>query len=155
MTVSAANTSNAEFTLSGMTLPMTLASGKSAAFTVRFTPNASGSTSGQITLASNASSSPAVMALTGTGASATAGGAHSVSLSWSESGSNVEGYNMYRGTQSGGPYSKENSALDTTTSYSDGNVQAGNSYYYVVTSVSSDGVESSDSNQAVAAVPSP
>ena len=155
VTVSAANTSNAEFTLSGLTLPMTLASGKSAAFTVRFTPQSSGATSGQITLVSNAAGSAAVLALTGTGASATASGAHSVSLSWSETASNVEGYNVYRGTQSGGPYSKQNSALDTTTSYTDGSVQAGNSYYYVVTSVSSDGVESSDSNQAVAAVPSP
>jgi fibronectin type 3 domain-containing protein len=134
---------------------MTLAAGKSSTFTVQFTPKASGAASGQIALVSNAASSPAVLSLTGTGASATASSGHSVALSWSEKSSDVDGYNIYRGTQSGGPYSKENSAIDASASYTDDSVQAGQTYYYVVTSVTSDGVESSDSNQATATVPSP
>jgi hypothetical protein len=155
VTISSATTSNSEFTLSGMSLPMTLAAGKSSTFTVQFTPKASGAASGQIALVSNAASSPAVLSLTGTGASATASSGHSVALSWSEKSSDVDGYNIYRGTQSGGPYSKENSAIDASASYTDDSVQAGQTYYYVVTSVTSDGVESSDSNQATATVPSP
>jgi len=65
------------------------------------------------------------------------------------------GYNVYRGSQSGGPYTKINSALDASTIYTDSSVQAGQTYYYVTTAVDSNGVESAYSNQIQAPVPSP
>jgi hypothetical protein len=37
---------------------------------------------------------------------------HTVTLSWTDSASTVVGYNVYRGTLSGGPYTKINSALE-------------------------------------------
>jgi hypothetical protein len=80
---------------------------------------------------------------------------HSVSLNWIASTSAVAGYDVYRATQSGGPYTMINSALQPGTSYVDLSVQAGNTYYYVVTCVNSSGVESAYSNQATAVVPSP
>ena len=78
----------------------------------------------------------------------------SVALSWTASGSpGVIGYNIYRSTTNGGPYTKINSSLDSTTTYTDLAVQSGNTYYYVTTAVNSQGQESSYSNQASATVP--
>jgi hypothetical protein len=80
---------------------------------------------------------------------------HSVSLSWTASTSSVTGYNVYRGTTSGGPYTKLNSSLVVGTNYEDRPVQAGTTYYYVATAVDSSNNESAYSNQAQAVVPSP
>ena len=82
--------------------------------------------------------------------------AHSVSLNWTASvSSNVSGYNLYRGTTPGGPYTKVNSTLIVATSYQDTTVQAGQAYYYVATAVDSSAIESAYSNQAPAVIPSP
>jgi hypothetical protein len=78
---------------------------------------------------------------------------HYVSLAWTASTSPVVGYNAYRSTTSGGPYTKLNSSLISGTAYSDQTVQQGATYYYVTTAVNSQGVESVYSNQAVATVP--
>ncbi|HEX7424944.1 MAG TPA: hypothetical protein VF311_13815, partial [Terriglobales bacterium] len=81
---------------------------------------------------------------------------HSASLNWTAStSSNVTGYNVYRATQSGGPYTKLTSSPVAGTSYTDVTVQAGQTYYYVTTAVDSSSNESVYSNQATAAVPSP
>jgi cellulose 1,4-beta-cellobiosidase len=79
--------------------------------------------------------------------------AASVLLSWNPSSSSVAGYNIYRGTVSGGPYMKLNSSLCFATTYTDATVQSGRKYYYVTTAVDSNGVESIDSNEAPAAIP--
>jgi len=68
------------------------------------------------------------------------------------SSSQVEGYNVYRGGQRGGPYSKIY-ALDPNTSYTDNTVTDGNTYYYVTTAVNSSGQESAYSNQVTAVIP--
>ena len=82
---------------------------------------------------------------------------HYVYLQWDPSPTpGVVGYNAYRGTISGGPYAKLNSSPITELTYSDEDVQAGETYYYVVTAIASDGfTESAYSNQASATVPSP
>jgi hypothetical protein len=79
--------------------------------------------------------------------------AHSVTLSWQASTSQVSGYNVYRGTSNGGPYSKINPAFVTLFTYTDSSVSSGNTYYYVTTAVDSTGVESAYSNQASAKIP--
>lgn len=78
---------------------------------------------------------------------------NSVTLSWVASVSVVSGYNIYRGTSDGGPYTKVNSSLIAASSYTDTTVAAGNSYYYVCTSVDSTGLESVYSNQVIAQIP--
>jgi len=79
-----------------------------------------------------------------------------VQLSWgASSSSGVTGYNIYRGTVSGGPYSKINSALVVGTTYTDSSVQAGQNYFYVTTALNGSGTESAYSNQVQAVVPSP
>lgn len=80
---------------------------------------------------------------------------HTVSLSWKASSSTVAGYNIYRSSTSGGPYTRINSTLDNGTTFTDNNVQAGQTYFYVATAVNSSNTESGYSNQAEAIVPSP
>ena len=152
VTVTSVSSSNPEFTLTGLTLPVTLAVGQSAPFTWTFAPQASGAASATVTFTSNATNPPVTAALTGIGLPAPQ---HTVSLSWVASTSTVVGYNVYRGTQSGGPYAVLNSAADASTTYTDSTVQAGQTYYYVVTAVDSSGNESVNSNQAQAVVPTP
>ena len=79
--------------------------------------------------------------------------AHDVNLSWIASSSPVAGYNIYRGTQPSGPFTKINSSLDTATVYTDGGVISGQMYYYATTAVDSSGTESGYSNLAQAAIP--
>jgi hypothetical protein len=82
--------------------------------------------------------------------------AHYVTMGWTASTSSVAGYNVYRATTSGGPYSKINSSLIVVTSYTDSTVAAGQTYYYVATAVDNNGVESSYSTQTpLALVPMP
>ena len=89
--------------------------------------------------------------MTGTGAAAVQ---HTVDLSWTAS-PDVVGYNIYRGTVSGGPYTMINSSLDSTTSYSDSTVVSGTTYYYVATAVNTESQESAYSNQVTAIIPNP
>ncbi len=55
------------FSLSGLALPLTLAPGKSTAFTVSFTPTSGASSSSSLMLVSNAPTSPTTIPLSGTG----------------------------------------------------------------------------------------
>jgi len=81
---------------------------------------------------------------------------HSVSLNWTASTStNVIGYNVYRATQAGDPYTLLTSPPVAQTTYTDTAVQAGQTYYYVATAVDNNNNESPYSNQAQAVVPSP
>src|SRR5437016_28871 len=151
VTVSSASTSNPEFSLSGVSFPLALAAGQSAPVSVTFTPQSSGTASGTISFSSNASATLVVEALTGTGVAQ-----HQVQLSWgASSSSGVTGYNVYRGSVSGGPYTKINSALVVGTTYSDSSVQAGKAYFYVTTALNGSGTESAYSNEVQATVPSP
>jgi hypothetical protein len=152
-TISSAVVSGTGYTMSGSALPMTLAAGTSTSFSVKFAPTSAGSDAGSVTVTSNTPNSPTLVALNGT---ATAPVAHSVSLSWVASTSTVVGYNIYRGTVSGGPYALLNSsAPDGALSYTDMAVTAGQTYYYVVTAVDSNGVESIVSNEVSVTIPTP
>ena len=150
VTLSSATSNSSEFTLSGLTLPATIAAGQSIGYTTTFTPQSSGTASATLPFVSNASDPNASENLTGTGIAAQS---YNVSLSWSASTSAVSGYNVYRGTKSGGPYSKINSTLDPSTTYTDSTVATGQTYYYVTTSVNYSGKESAYSNQAQAVIP--
>lgn len=76
-----------------------------------------------------------------------------VELSWKAGGANIVGYNVYRSTTSGGPYSQINDSLVDTTTYLDTAVVAGRTYYYVTIAVNKQGEQSGYSNQAEAQVP--
>jgi len=82
-------------------------------------------------------------------------GQTTVALTWDASTSQVAGYDVFRGTVSGGPYTQLNASLVSRTSYTDSTVQNGQTYYYVTTAVSSSGMQSRFSNQSVAVIPNP
>ena len=78
---------------------------------------------------------------------------HSATLTWMPSPSSIIGYYVYRSTQAGGPYTRMTSGPSATTSFTDTAVTSGLIYYYVVTAVDANGVESGYSNQTVAQIP--
>jgi fibronectin type 3 domain-containing protein len=65
----------------------------------------------------------------------------------------VAGYYVYRSTVSGGSYARITAASLNALKFTDDAVSAGHTYYYVVTTVSSNGSESVDSEQASAVIP--
>ncbi len=152
VSVSSAAWNGAGYSVSGISFPVTVAAGSSVSYTVTFAPQSAGSTPGGISFASNASNSPTVESFSGTGTQAAV--QHTVNLSWNASTTSGVSYNVYRGTVSGGPYVKLNSAPQPGTTYADATVQSGSTYYYVTTAVSN-GSESSYSNEVSVAVPSP
>ena len=152
VTIAGVSVTGPGYTGSGVASGLILASGQTATLNVTFTPASAGIANGTATVTSNATNSPATISLSGTGVQPIQ---HSVTLTWSASTSSVSGYNVYRSTVSGGPYTKVNSSLIATTSYTDSTVQAGQTYYYVVTSVNSSNVESVYSTEVSATVPTP
>ena len=152
ITISSASTSGPGFGINGLSLPLTLLSNQTTSFSVSFGPSNAGSATGGVYLANNGTSSPLTISVSGTGTNPSQ---HQVSLSWAASTSQVVGYYVYRGTQSGGPYSQVNSVAVAVTSFADESVSAGRTYYYVVTAVDTDDVQSAYSNQATAVIPTP
>ena len=151
VTVSSIGGNSSEFSVSGISLPLTIAAGSTASFKVIFSPQASGTASASLAFVSNAFNTPTLQSLTGNGIAPVQ---HSVALTWNPSTStNVVGYNVYRGTTSGGPYTKLNSAPDPGTSDTDTTVQSGQTYYYVVSAIDSNANESLFSNQVQAVIP--
>lgn len=154
VTVTSDALSSPEYAVSGVSLPMTLSPGQSVPVTVTFQPQSSGAASASVTFGTSTTGAASAIVgatLNGMGTSAPQ---HNISLNWQASTSQVVGYNVYRSGQNGGPYSKVSSA-DASTAYADGAVQAGSTYYYVVTAIDGSGNESVYSNQAQAIVPSP
>jgi Abnormal spindle-like microcephaly-assoc'd, ASPM-SPD-2-Hydin len=153
VTVSSDSVTGSAFAVSGLSFPVTIPAGQHVQFTVTFTPAGTGATSGNVSIASNASNSPTIEAFTGTG---TPPPQHIVNLSWTASSSqNIIGYNIYRSVTSGKQYSKINSVLNASTLYTDSTVADGQTYYYVTTAVDSSNDESAYSNQTTAVIPPP
>jgi hypothetical protein len=165
-TVTLSNTGNAPLSITGLaftgtnasdfaqtnTCGSSVAAGANCAIVVMFTPSVAGTETASLSIADNASGSPQTAPLSGAGT-------HDVILTWTASTTPpaVVGYNVYRGTTAGGPYPTElNSTPINGTTYTDATVQAGQTYYYVITAVGSDDVtQSANSAPASATVPSP
>jgi Abnormal spindle-like microcephaly-assoc'd, ASPM-SPD-2-Hydin len=138
------------FSTTGAMPPSTLTAGQSATLSIAFSPTGASNFTGTVSVDSNAANSPATINLTGTGIQA----AHWATLNWVASNSpQVTGYNAYRATQSGGSYAKINTSVITATTYTDYQVQSGQTYYYVVTAVNSSNLESVYSTQASTTIP--
>lgn len=161
LTTSVTNNGNANVTISGVTVTgagfsangivngTVLTPGQSATLTVTFAPTSGGAVSGAgVTIASNATNSPAVIGLSGTGA-------HSVVLSWAASPTLGVTYNVFRGTAPGSEGTTPiNTSPVTLLTYTDAGVAPGGSYYYTVEAVNSAG-SSAPSNEAPASIPTP
>jgi len=136
--------------LPNVKLPITLSPGQNFTMNVSFTPHTDGTYSATIS-GSNSAGPVVSVPVTGNGTQA----GYSVNLSWdpSQSPSEIVGYNVYRGIQSGGPYRKINSVLDPETAYTDYTVLPGQTYCYVTTAVDSTGQQSAYSNQTEVVIP--
>ena len=81
---------------------------------------------------------------------------HNVELNWNASVSpNVVGYNVYRAENRSGPYKRLNSTPVRGTRYTDFTVVSGRVYFYVVRALDQFNVESADSTETIAIIPSP
>jgi hypothetical protein len=150
VSITAITASDAQFTLAGMVLPLTLNSKQTATGTITFTPSKSGATAANITV-TGSSGTLGSLPLTGTGLAALA---HSVDVTWTISSSpGVVSYSVYRSTVSGGPYTKVGSA--TGTVFTDATVKSGVTYFFVVTAVDGSGNESVVSGEVTATIPVP
>jgi Abnormal spindle-like microcephaly-assoc'd, ASPM-SPD-2-Hydin/Immunoglobulin domain/Immunoglobulin I-set domain len=149
VTISSVVMAGAGFAATGVSPGLVLSAGQSATLSTTFDPAVGGAVTGSVTVTSNASDPQMVISLSGTGVVSP----YSVSLHWTASTSSVIGYNVYSGTTSGGPYTKITSTPVDATSYTDGSVQSGKTYYFVVTSVNSENQESAHSGQVSAVIP--
>lgn len=150
LTVSSITISGGGFTASGISNGQIITPGQVVAVNVTFAPAATGGVTGNVTVTSNASNSPVVVGLSGSGVLA-----HTATLNWTASTSTVVGYNIYRETVSGGPYTLVNPSIVAGAQYVDSTILAGQTYYYVATAVGSGNVESVYSNQVTANTPIP
>ena len=150
VTISQITASGAGFLLGGGSTPVTLSPAQNLTLSAQFSPTASGTVNGSISIVSNATGSPATVSLSGTGVTSVQ---HSAALNWNASTSTVSGYNVYRSTVSGSSYIKINSSLVAGLTYTDTSVVSGTTYYYVTTAVDSSGNESTFSNEVSAPIP--
>ncbi len=150
VTISQVSASGSGYSFTGSSTPVTLSPAQSSTLAAQFSPAVAGSISGNITIVSNASGSPAAVSLSGTGVVPVQ---HSVALTWNASTSTVSGYNVYRSTVSGSGYTKLDSSLVSGLTYTDSTVLNTTTYYYVTTAVDSSGTESVYSNEVSAAIP--
>ena len=153
--VSLSGADPSEFSISGLSFPVTVTTATPVTFTVKFTPGSSGAASATASFASTATNTPTAATLTGTG---TAAPVHTVLLLWAASTtSGVNSYNVYRalyGTSSCGSYSNIGSTAGSVTQFTDSVVADGKTYCYATTAVDSSG-ESAYSNITQAAIPAP
>ena len=129
----------------------TIAPGQTATLDLVFAPKKAGAMTGHVKITSNADDSPTIVALSGKGVSSSG---HSVGLSWEASGSSgVIGYNVYRVALPGKMYLRLSHTPVSGLAFTDGTVETGKTYSYVVTAVNWDGEESLYSQPVTATVP--
>jgi hypothetical protein len=151
--ISNVSISGAGYNTSGTPTGLVLSPGQSATLNVTFAPAATGSVTGRVNVASNASNSPASITLLGTGIQPIA---HLATLTWTASTTPTgTGYNVYRANASGGYAMPLNPSPipGSTTQFEDSTVQAGHTYYYVVNILLSDGTQTAYSNEVSAIIP--
>ena len=182
LTISGVTVMGSGFSASNVYPGMTLAPKQQATVQVSFRPLSSQVASGKLTILSGNLSSAATLPLAGTGVSSAAPAtsarvatasvaavstsasspraalttnptSNTIHLAWGPSSSSNVGYRVYRGSISGGPYPDHTAAPISALAYDDASVVVGSTYYYVVTSVGSSGLESKYSNEARATVP--
>ena len=127
---------------------VTLAPWESTTVSVQFTPPATGTSNGALTITSNATNgSSVVVPLTGTGIAG-----HAVTLRWQPSNSpGVIGYYVYRANASDGSFQRLGGTQ--LASFSDTSTFSKTEYFYVVTALNESYVESSPSNEVAVTVP--
>jgi hypothetical protein len=137
--------------VSGLPVGTILAPGQAGTARVTFAPSFVASISGNVIIASNASNSSLAVSLLGRGVALAS---HGVILSWSPSGPNATGYRIYRRID-GGSYQLMNASPQPTPNFADVAVTAGQTYFYAITAVSANNLESGYSTELQVTIPTP
>jgi len=149
--VTAATVQGTGFSISGATFPLTLTGGQTATIEVTFDPTSAGATTGLLTILSTSlTSGAAVINLSGTGE------LEEVNLTWDapiSSPDSVAGYNVYRAPSGSTSYQLLSSVSSSELAYTDSDIEAGQTYDYIVESVDASGVASAPSNMASVTLP--
>ena len=156
--ISKVTLSGTGFSISELPSQFALEPQQSTSFEVSFHPQAKGVVKGSLSFTSRDLPTPLALSLAGDAVDAgsvPANSGHTVTLEWNASPGNVSGYNVYRSEDSGGPYDKLTNSLSSNTTYLDSEVESGQKYYYVVTSVNHGGHESNRSDQVSVTIPNP
>jgi hypothetical protein len=163
LTLNSVGIVGAGYAITGLTPGVSLSPEQKVEFQVWFHPTASGNSVATLVAGASALTSPLKLAVSGSAsatstsstASPTPASSHSVTLDWNPSASSVVGYHVYRGGGPSGPYSRITGAMVSALNFKDVDVQSGGHYFYVVTAVGADGVESPFSNEVTADIPNP
>lgn len=159
LTVHSVSLSGAGFSIAGVSAGVSLAPQQRLEFQVWYHPTVAGSVAATLIANVSALTSPLRLAVAGSATTSptapSSASSHSVALDWNSSTSSVVGYHIYRGGVSGGPYGRIDNSVVNSLSYRDANVQSGGRYFYVVTALGTDGVESPFSNEVAADIPNP
>jgi hypothetical protein len=147
------------YRLNALSIPFTVFAGHSLNVPITFAPSSSGTVTGSVSFVRADTNTAVTVAVSRQAVSVVSGGAtvapaHQAVVSWTASTSVVGGDNVYRGGQTGGPYTKVNASLVSGFSYSDSAVTGGQTYFNVVTAVA-ETLESGYSAEAMAVIPSP
>ncbi|MGC2322473.1 MAG: discoidin domain-containing protein, partial [Terriglobales bacterium] len=126
-----------------------IAPGQACTIQLFFTPTALGGRSGTLTIFDNTLAGTHTLSMSGVGVNR-----HNVNLSWTASTSPASGYFVYRATQSGGPYTELQFVPQPQTSFVD-SLPGGATYFYVVTAVDANQIESVTSPEVTATIPAP
>jgi len=147
--ISGISATGSGFSVSGATA-MNLSAGQNVSVDVNFAPKSAGRQTGNLKISSAEGGSLLTIPLTASGAPSSQS---TVKLNWEESPVTVAGYVVYRSPEASGPYMRVSSSAVPSAEYVDTGLAAGHTYYYVVSSLDADQVESEYSTPISATVP--
>jgi hypothetical protein len=147
VTISSVSASGTGFVVSPQS-NVVLAPSQSLTVSVSFEPKSTGSATGQLLVASNASNGSLKISLSGAGVTSS----HSVTLNWQPSASAVIGYFVFRGSTTSTLSQLTTNAV-ASTSYTDKTIADGQTYVYAVKSINSSNALSGFSNIVTVSVP--
>ena len=149
LNIAGVSVSGAEFSLSGAGA-VSLNPGQKISVDVKFAPKSAGRQTGNLRVVSAEGGSLLEIPLSAAGVAASQ---NVVKLNWEENPASVGGYVIYRSADPTGPYTRLPAQAIASAEYVDTGLAAGHTYYYVVTSVGADEVESEYSAPISATVP--
>jgi hypothetical protein len=141
--------SGADFSTSGAGA-VNLNPGQAINLEINFEPKGTGERAGSLVVTSLAGQALLQIPLQGTGAISSNTAVH---LNWEESPVSVAGYVVYRAGEPSGPYTRISGSAVSAAEFIDTGLAAGHTYYYVVSSLGVDEVETEYSQPIMATVP--
>jgi Abnormal spindle-like microcephaly-assoc'd, ASPM-SPD-2-Hydin len=149
LTVSEISVSGVDFSVSGSG-GVTLSPGQKFTVNVNFAPRNAGRQAGSLRVRGADGGSLLELPLSGLGA---ASSQSVVKLNWEANPASTAGYVIYRSADPNGPFTRITTQAVPSAEYVDTGLAAGHTYYYVVTSVGADEMESEYSAPISATVP--